>query len=320
MQNPILALVIPCYNEEEVLQTTINKLSDLLSKMEQSDEISEKSFIFLVDDGSRDRTFSIIEENHKKNPDKIKAVSFARNFGNQKAILAGMLELRKFDFDCCVTIDADLQQDENKISEFVQKFKEGNELVYGVKNERNDDSIIKKICALSFYKIMNLLGAKTCPNHSEFRLVSRKLTDVLATYSERNIFLRGVFQELGGTPAIVYYDVKKREAGTSKFSIFDLFSLAIQGITSFSTVPLRLVTIMGILISFCSFVLGFSVILEKIFGLSVIEVPGWATIVAAVSFIGGIQILCIGIIGEYLGQVFTEVKSRPRYIIDKELN
>jgi len=320
MQQPVLALVIPCYNEEEVLQTTINRLCAVLSDLEQKQEISEKSFLFLVNDGSKDKTFAIIEENHNKNPQKIKAISFVRNFGNQKAILAGMLELKDFDFDCCITIDADLQQDENKIVEFIHKFKEGNDLVYGVKNDRNDDSVIKKVCALSFYKVMNLLGAKTCPNHSEFRLVGRKTVEALAEYTEHNIFLRGVFQELGNNPAIVYYDVKKREAGKSKFSMFDLFSLAIQGITSFSTVPLRLVTFTGILISFCSFLLGLSAILEKLFNLSVITVPGWATIVAAISFIGGIQILCIGIIGEYLGQIFTEVKARPRYIVDKKLD
>lgn len=320
MQKPILALVIPCYNEEEVLQNTINRLLVVLSQLEQNEEISENSFLFLVNDGSKDKTYSIIEENHKNNPKKIKAISFVRNFGNQKAILAGMLELKPFDFDCCITIDADLQQDENKIIDFIHKFKEGNDLVYGVKNDRNDDSIIKKICALSFYKVMNLLGAKTCPNHSEYRLVGRKTVEALSEYSEHNIFLRGVFQELGDNPAIVYYDVKKREAGKSKFSMFDLFSLAIQGITSFSTVPLRLVTFTGILISVCAFLLGLSAILEKIFNLSVLPVPGWATIVAAISFIGGIQIFCIGIIGEYLGQIFTEVKARPRYIVDKKLD
>lgn len=320
MEKPVLAIVIPCYNEEAVLQTTITRLMGVLSDLENKNEISDKSFLFLVDDGSKDRTFDIIDQNHKDYPEKVKAISFVRNFGNQKAILAGMLELKKFDFDCCITIDADLQQDENKIIDFVQKFKEGYELVYGVKNQRNDDSLIKKVCALSFYKIMNLLGAKTCPNHSEYRLVSRKLTDVLSEYSEHNIFLRGVFQEMDSKPAIVYYDVKKREAGSSKFSMFDLVSLAIQGITSFSTVPLRLVTFTGLLISFCSFILGMSAVIEKVFGLSVMFVPGWATIVAAISFIGGIQILCIGIIGEYLGQIFTEVKSRPRYIIGKELN
>ncbi|MBQ2644371.1 glycosyltransferase family 2 protein [bacterium] len=314
---PILSLVVPCYNEEDVLKNTIERLLEVLNELEQKEKISSKSFLFLVDDGSKDKTFQIICDLHSQYPQKVKAISFIKNFGNQKAILAGLLELKKFDFDCCITIDADLQQDENKIEEFIEKYNEGHELVYGVKNERNDDSFLKKICAIGFYKLMNVLGAKTCPNHSEYRLVSKRLVNILNEYGEHNIFLRGIFQEMGNNPAIVYYDVKKRMAGVSKFSLFDLFSLAVQGITSFSTVPLRLVTFTGILISFFAFLLGMSAVFEKIFNLSV---PGWATIVAAVSFIGGIQILSIGIIGEYLGQIFTEVKSRPRYIIDKELN
>lgn len=320
MQNPVLALVVPCYNEEAVLNSTISRLIEVLNDLSVRDIISKDSFLFLVDDGSLDKTFEIISAAHDENPKQVKAISFVKNFGNQKAILAGMLELRKFNFDCCITIDADLQQDETKIADFVEKFKQGSELVYGVKIQRNDDSLLKKVCAEGFYKVMNLLGAKTCPNHSEYRLVGRRLVDVLSTYSEHNIFLRGVFQEMGNNPAFVYYDVKKRMAGVSKFSMFDLFSLAIQGITSFSTVPLRLVTFTGILISFCSFLLGLSAIIERVFNLSLIVVPGWATIVAAISFIGGIQILCIGIIGEYLGQIFTEVKARPRYIVGKELD
>ena len=320
MENPILALVVPCYNEEEVLESTIKRLVEVLDELSSSDVVSEKSFIFLVDDGSVDKTFQIMEKFHEQYPDKVKAISFIKNFGNQKAILAGLLEVRRFDFDCCITIDADLQQDETKIAEFVEKYKQGNELVYGVKNQRNDTSIIKKICAMSFYKLMNILGVKTYPNHSEYRLVSRNLINVLSTYTEHNIFLRGVFQEMGNNPAVVYYDVKKRQAGVSKFSMFDLFSLAIQGITSFSTVPLRLVTFTGFLMSFLAFILGISAICEKLFHLSLIDVPGWATIVVAISFIGGIQIFCIGIIGEYLGQIFTEVKARPRYVVGRELN
>ncbi|MGN0013916.1 MAG: glycosyltransferase family 2 protein [Candidatus Gastranaerophilaceae bacterium] len=318
--NPILTLVVPCYNEEEVLGTTIERLLEVLNELSDSDVISDESFIFLVDDGSKDKTFDIMKHYHELYPQKVKAISFMRNFGNQKAFLAGLLEVRKYKFDCCITIDADLQQDETKIVEFIEKFKEGYELVYGVKIQRNDTSFIKKICAMAFYKIMNLLGAKTYPNHSEYRLVSRKLIDILSNYSENNIFLRGIFQEMSNNPAIVYYDVKKRTAGVSKFSMFDLFSLAIQGITSFSTTPLRLVTFAGFIMSFCSFMLGISVIIEKLFNLYIIDVPGWATIVAAISFIGGIQIFCIGIIGEYLGQIFVEVKARPRYIVGKTLD
>lgn len=320
MQKPTLAIVIPCYNEEVVLGITLSILLEQMNKLESENIINNDSFIFIVDDGSTDKTFGVIYDEHLKNPDKIKAISFTRNFGNQKAILAGLLELKKFKFDCCITIDADLQQDETKIKEFVLKYNEGNDVVYGVKNQRNDSSVFKKICAECFYKIMNMLGAKTCPNHSEYRLVSRRAIDILSEYSEHNLFLRGIFNQISRKSAVVYYDVKKRLAGESKFSVFDLFSLAMQGLTSFSIVPLRLVTFCGIFISLCSFALGLSAIFEKIFKLSLIVVPGWATIVAAVAFIGGIQILCIGIIGEYLGQIYTEVKARPRYVIEKELN
>lgn len=318
MQTPILAIVVPCYNEEAVLSSTLTRLLEVLSDLQNRNIISDKSFIYTVDDGSKDKTFSIIEDFHNRYPNKVKGLSFVRNFGNQKAILAGLLEIRKFEFDCCITIDADLQQDETKIEEFIARFNEGYQLVYGVKNYRNDDSLIKKFCAVSFYKLMNILGAKTYPNHSEFRLVGRNLTDVLAEYKEVNIFLRGVFQEMGNNPAVVYYDVKKRAAGVSKFSLFDLFSLAIQGITSFSTVPLRLVTFTGLLMSFSSFIVGLSVIIEKIFFPSHF-LPGWATTVTVIAFIGGVQILCLGVIGEYMGQIYTEVKARPRYIPEKEL-
>ncbi|MGN0005840.1 MAG: glycosyltransferase family 2 protein [Candidatus Gastranaerophilaceae bacterium] len=320
MSVPTLAIVVPCYNEEVVIDLTLKRLTDILTELEKDGIVSEKSFLFFVDDGSSDKTFEIIEAAHKDNPKVVKSISFTRNFGNQMALLAGMLELKKFDYDCCVTIDADLQQDETKIQEFVQKYKEGNEIVYGVKSDKNDVSVFKKLTSAGFYKIMTLLGAKTCPNHSEYRLVSRRVVSILAEYSERNIFLRGVFQQMGEKSDVVYYDIKKRFAGQSKFSLFDLISLALQGITSFSIVPLRLVTFCGVFISFCSFLIGFSAILEKIFNLSLIMVPGWATIVATISFIGGIQILCIGVIGEYLGQIFMEVKARPRYIVGKSLD
>jgi len=318
MLPPVLALVVPCYNEEAVLDCSLSRLLEVLSDLESGNIISEKSFIYAVDDGSKDKTFEIITDYHNKYPNKVKGLSFVKNFGNQKALLAGLLEIRKFEFDCCITIDADLQQDETKIEEFINKFNEGNQLVYGIKIDRNDDSVIKKLCAVSFYKVMNLLGAKTYPNHSEYRLVGRKLIDVLNEYKESNIFLRGIFQEMGNNPALVYYDVKKRTAGVSKFSMLSLLSLAIQGITSFSTVPLRLVTLTGFVMAFSAFLVGLSVIVEKLFFPSHF-LPGWATTVSVISFVGGMQIFCLGIIGEYMGQIYTEVKSRPRYIPEKEL-
>lgn len=317
MQNPILALVIPCYNEEEVIKTTINRLIEVLDGLAAQDKISAESFIYLVNDGSKDNTWNIIQELHNNYPNKVKALNFTRNFGNQRAILAGLLEVRKFNIDCCITLDADLQQDENKIGEFIEKYKNGAHIVCGVRNSRKTDSFLKKHSALAFYKVMNMLGVKIRPNHSDFRLTSSKVLDILSEYKEVNLFLRGIFQEFGYKTEYVDFDVKPRFAGVSKFSPWDLFSLAAKGITSFSVVPLRTVTFLGMLISLLSFIIGLSVIWEKLH--DSYTLPGWTTLVVAITFIGGIQILCIGVIGEYLGQLFQEVKSRPRYIVETEL-
>lgn len=316
--NPKLAIIIPCFNEEEVVETTVDRLLEVIDGMISSKDISQESFIYLVDDGSHDKTWPIIEALHHKNPDKVKGISFTRNFGNQKAILAGLLEVRKYKADCAITVDADLQQDENKIVEFVKKYKEGAHIVFGIRNDRKTDGFLKRHTAIAFYKLMNLFGAKIKLNHSEFRLTSSEILDVLSEYKEVNLFLRGIFSEFGYKTDYVYFDVKPRLAGESKFSPVSLFSLALKGITSFSVVPLRLVSVTGIVISLLSFILAFNVLLEKYTHNYV--VPGWATIVVTVSFIGGIQILCIGVIGEYLGQLFQEVKARPRYLIEKELH
>lgn len=317
MNNPKLAIIIPCFNEQEVIALTIETLLNVLDRMIKEEKISADSFLYLVNDGSQDETWQIIEKMHEKNGGKVKALSFTKNFGNQNAILAGLLAVKELDVDCALTIDADLQQDENKIDEFVEHFKNGSDIVCGIRKNRNTDMFFKKWTAILFYKLVNLLGAKITPNHSDYRLVSKRVLDILSEYKEVNLFLRGVFTEFGLKTTYVKFDVKPRQFGTSKFTVFALFSLAMQGITSFSIIPLRMVSILGILISTFSFFLGISVIIEKLthpFG-----VPGWATIVSVISFTGGIQILCLGIIGEYLGQLFQEVKARPRYIKGKEL-
>ena len=317
MQAPVLAIIIPCYNEQEALGNTLDILLKYMAGLVSDKKISEKSFIYLVDDGSKDSTFSIIEKYHIENPDKIKALKFSRNFGNQKALLAGLLEVRKYDIDCCVTIDADLQQDEKTIETFLTEYQNGFQIVCGIRNDRKTDSFFKKYTALIFYKLMNVLGIQAAPNHSEFRLVSREVLDVLSQYKEVNLFLRGIFQEFGFKKKCVYFDVRPRTLGKSKFTPFSLVSLAIQGITSFSIVPLRFVSITGLIIFLTSVCLAIHVLYEKMINKS--SVSGWATIVLALAIIGGFQILCIGIIGEYLGQLFQEVKARPRYIIEKEL-
>ncbi len=313
-----LAVVIPCYNEEEMLEHSIKRMFEVFYDLISKKIIASDSYLCLVDDGSKDKTWEIIAKHHTENPQRVKGVKFAKNFGNQNALIAGLTYANKIGCDCAITIDADLQQDENKIEEFVQKYHAGNDIVMGIRKNRNTDGFIKKYTALAFYKVINLLGAKLTPNHSDYRLVSKKVLDMLDQYKEVNLFLRGLFPALGQKTDTVYFEVKPRKYGKSKFTLWGLFSLAMQGITSYSIVPLRLMTFIGMFIAVCAFILGVSVIVEKYTARYVL--PGWATIVSAVSFIGGIQIFCLGIIGEYVGQLFQEVKARPRYITELELD
>lgn len=317
-EKPVLSVIVPCYNEEECISSTTKRLLEILCELESENVISDKSFIFYVDDGSNDKTWELIEKKSIENPNKIKGIKFSRNFGNQKAIIAGLTESRKYNPDCLITIDADLQQDETKIKDFVQKYQEGAQIVCGIRNDRNTDGFFKKYSALAFYKLMNILGVKIKMNHSDYRLIGSEAAEALAQFKETNLFLRGMFQELGYKKEYVYFDVKPRKIGTSKFTPLSLFALAISGITSFSLVPLRLVTFIGFLMSAVSFIVGLSAVYD--FYIRQNTVPGWATIVVCVGFVGGIQILCLGVIAEYLGQLFQETKARPRYIIEKNLD
>ena len=318
MKNSKLAVVIPCYNEQEMLEHSIKRMFEVLDDLLSKNLITADSYLLLVDDGSTDKTWDIIEKYHSENSQKVKGVKFAKNFGNQNALIAGLTKANEIGCDCAITIDADLQQDENKIEEFVQKFQNGNDIVMGVRKNRNTDGFIKKYTALAFYKLINLLGAKLTPNHSDYRLVSKKVLNMLDRYKEVNLFLRGLFPALGQKTDTVYFEVKPRKYGHSKFTLWGLFSLAMQGITSYSIVPLRLVAFTGMILAIGAFLLGVSVIIEKYTSRYVL--PGWATIVSAISFIGGIQVFCLGIIGEYIGQLFQEVKARPRYITEIELD
>ena len=318
MSLPILAIVVPCLNEEECICSTAERLLEILNQMENNEEISKDSFILFVDDGSEDSTWELIEKYHKTTKGKIKGISFSRNFGNQKAILAGLLESSKYNADCYISIDADLQQDETKIPEFIYKYKDGAQIVLGIRKDRSTDGFFKRYTAVSFYKIMNILGVKIKVNHSDYRLVSRQVVEALKEFSETNLFLRGIFNDLGFNKDYVYFDVKARKAGETKFTPISLLSLAISGITSFSIVPLRIVTLIGFLMSFIRFIIGINAFIDKI--IRHIAVPGWATIVVAIGFISGVQILCMGIMAEYIGQLFQEVKARPRYIIEKKVS
>ena len=315
---PILAIVVPSYNEEENILKTTKRLIEVLDELVSSSVISDGSFIYYVDDGSKDKTWSLIKECNEKYAHRVKGLKFSRNFGNQKAILAGLTEVVKYGVDCAISIDADLQQDETKIKEFIEKYQAGAQIVCGIRNDRKTDGFFKKFTALAFYKLMNILGGGIKMNHSDYRLIGKEALSILSSYHETNLFLRGIFTELGLKTDYVYFDVKKRELGYSKFTPLSLYTLALNGITSFSLVPLRLVTVIGFILSFVSFVIGLSALYDKVIGHS--TVPGWATIVVAFAFLSGIQILCLGIMSEYLGQLFQEVKARPRYIKEVELN
>ena len=312
-----LAIIIPCYNEELVVKSTVEIILNVLDKIVKKDKISKDSYIYLIDDGSKDKTWEIIEELHNKYGSKVKGTKFIRNYGNQKALIAGLLGVKEIGCDCVISIDADLQQDENAIETFIDEYHKGAEIVSGIRNDRKTDSFFKKYTALCFYKLMNLLGVKIPPNHSDFRLVSYKGLEILEKYSESGLFLRGFFHEIGLKTSYVHFDVKPRALGHSKFNFFSLTSLALNGITAFSIVPLRIIAVIGVLTVLGSGILAADVIIEKYILRS--TPSGWATLVVLLAFFGGLQLFCLGIIGEYLGQIFNEVKARPRYIKEKEL-
>ena len=312
-----LAIIIHCYNEELVVKSTVETLLNVLDGIIKKDKISKESYIYLIDDGSKDNTWNIIEELHKKYGSKVKGTKFIRNYGNQKALIAGLLGVKEIGCDCVISIDADLQQDENAIEKFIDEFHNGADIVSGIRNDRKTDTFFKKYTALCFYKLMNLLGVKIPPNHSDFRLVSYKGLEILEKYSEAGLFLRGFFHEIGLKTAYVHFDVKPRALGSSKFNFFSLTSLALNGITAFSIVPLRIIAVIGVLTVLGSGLLAIDVLIEKYL---LHNTPsGWATLVFLLAFFGGLQLFCLGIIGEYLGQIFNEVKARPRYIKEKEL-
>ena len=312
-----LAIIIPCFNEELVVKSTVETLLRVLDDIAGKGKISEESYIYLVDDGSKDKTWDIIEDLHNTYGSRVKGTKFIRNYGNQKALIAGLLGVKNIGCDCVVSIDADLQQDENAIEIFVDEYHKGADIVSGIRNDRKTDSFFKKYTALCFYKLMNILGVKIPPNHSDFRLVSYKALEILEKYSEEGLFLRGFFHEIGLKTAYVHFDVKPRALGSSKFNFFSLTSLALNGITAFSIVPLRIIAVIGFLTVLGSFVFALEVISEKYFFHTTPN--GWATLVILLAFFGGLQIFCLGIIGEYMGQIFNEVKARPRYIKDREL-
>lgn len=316
MKIPKLAVIIPCFNEEMCIESTVRKLLEVFNYLIGKNKITYDSYIYLVDDGSTDSTWNIIEKMHSRNQ-LIKGLKFIRNYGNQKALIAGLESVNTIGCDCAVSIDADLQQDEWAIEKFIDKYMEGYDIVSGIRNDRKTDSFFKRFTAVLFYKTMNILGAKIPMNHSDYRLVSKRALCVMEEYHEKALFLRGFFHEVGLKTAYVNFDVKPRMAGESKFNFMSLMALALNGITSFSIVPLRFIAVLGFFMALFGFAAGVEAVIEKIFYNNTPN--GMATTIILLCVFGGTQLFCLGIIGEYIGQVYREVKARPRYIKDIEL-
>lgn len=313
---PKLAVIVPCYNEELCVRRTAEKLLEVINTLVSKNKILSDSYVYFIDDGSADKTWEIIEELHKSNP-LIKGTKFVRNFGNQRALMAGLESVREIGCDCVVSIDADLQQDEWAIEKFLNEYMKGYDIVLGIRNNRKTDTFFKKFTAEMFYKTMKFLGANIPMNHSDYRLVSKRTLDLMSIYPEKLFFLRGFFNEIGLPTTYVNFDVKQRMAGESKFNFQSLMALALNGITSYSVVPLRFVAVLGFFMALFGFAVGIETVIEKLFWHN--SPNGWATNIIVMCAFGGIQLFCLGIIGEYVGQLYREVKARPRYIKDVEL-
>lgn len=313
MKNNKLVIIVPCYNEEEIIEYSIEQLTMLLQIMIDDGLVSIESRICFIDDGSKDNTKGIIEKLCKTNK-HISMINLSRNFGQQYALLAG---LNSVDADIYVTIDADLQDDHMAIIDMVKKFHEGFEIVYGCRKKRATDTFFKKNSALLFYKFMNLIGINIRQNHSEFRLLSRTAVDKLRKYHEKTIFLRGLIQNMGLKSCDVYYDRLERLAGTTKYSFFKLLGLAWTAITSFSLLPLRIITATGAITSLISLIVLVYALTSYV---KHSLISNWNAVIMAVAFFSGIIIMSLGIIGEYLGKVLVEVKNRPLYQIEEVIN
>jgi glycosyltransferase involved in cell wall biosynthesis len=312
---PQLALVIPCYNEEEVIGETISRLTSLLRAMIANDEIEANSYVLFVDDGSKDQTWNLISSYHQNNT-CVKGLKLSKNVGHQNALLAGLMHVRD-KCDCSISIDADLQDDITKIPDFIAKFKEGCQVVYGVRSKREKDSFFKRFTAEAFYRFMKKMGVNIIYNHADYRLLSKEVLAELGRFSETNLFLRGIVPLLGFKNDVVYYERHERFAGESKYPLKKMLSFAFNGISSFSIQPIRVVTSFGIAVSLLSVLAIIYSVIAWFFGRAA---TGWTSTILSIWFLGGVQILSLGLVGEYIGKIYQEVKHRPRYIIEKTLD
>lgn len=311
---PRLAIIIPCYNEQAVLLDSLDKLSSLLSDLITHQKVRPDSFLYCVDDGSKDQTWSMISARHAADP-RIKGLRLGRNAGHQNALLAGLTAINE-QVDCAITIDADLQDDIQAIYTMLEHFQQGSDIVYGVRKSRRKDTWFKRVSAGAYYKLMSKAGSEIIYNHADFRLLSRRALEQLNQFQERNVFLRGLVTLMGCKASTVYYDRAPRLLGESKYPLSKMVKFAWDGMISFSHIPLHCILIFGVVSFVLSIGLTLFVLMAKIFSHTV---PGWASIMIPLCFLGGIQLLSIGIIGEYLAKIYLEVKGRPRYIKETEL-
>ena len=313
-KNQILYLVIPCYNEQEVLPETSRRLKEKMENLMDRNMISRDSKIMFVNDGSKDRTWEMIEELHDQDP-LYQGVKLSRNRGHQNALLGGLMTAKEY-ADMVISLDADLQDDIDVIDQFVEKYYEGCDIVYGVRSARTTDTFFKRFTAEGFYKIINLMGGEVVFNHADYRLMSKRALNELANYKEVNLFLRGLVPMIGFKTDVVTYERHERLAGESKYPLKKMLALAVDGITSLSIKPIRFIVFLGFMIFMCSILMLIYSLVQHFLGNTSI---GWTSLIVSIWAIGGLQLLAIGVIGEYIGKIYLETKERPRYIIEKVL-
>ena len=313
--NDILYIVVPCYNEEAVLHETSKRLKEKMTALINDKKISDKSRVLFVDDGSKDKTWEIIEELHGSD-DLFSGLKLSRNKGHQNALLAGLMTAKEL-ADISISMDADLQDDINVVDQFVDKYHDGCDIVYGVRSSRKTDTAFKRGTAGMFYKFMRLLGVDIIDNHADYRLISKRALEALSQFKEVNLFLRGIVKQIGFKSDIVYYERSERFAGESKYPLKKMLAFAFDGITSFSVKPIRLVTVVGFLVFLISIGMIINTIVQTCLGNTE---AGWSSLMCSIWFLSGLQIMALGIVGEYIGKIYTEVKARPKYIIDKFIN
>ena len=311
----ILYMAIPCYNEEEVLHETAKRLEEKYYELKKNGKISDKSRVVFIDDGSRDRTWEIIEELHEQN-EMFSGIKLSRNRGHQNALLCGLMTVREL-ADAVISMDADLQDDINAIDGMIDKYTEGCDVVYGVRSARTTDTFFKRFTAEGFYKLMNMMGANIVFNHADFRLMSKRALEGFSEFKEVNLFLRGIVPMVGYKSDIVTYERAERFAGESKYPLKKMLAFAFEGITSLSTKPIKLITGIGFIIFAVSIIMVIYNIIRFFMGATV---PGWASLAVSIWALGGIQLISIGLIGEYIGKIYLESKHRPRYIVEKFIN